>query len=667
MHSKPTYEELLIKIQELEKLEYKRNQTALELKHRYKFEKIIAEISSEFVGIRTESIDKVIDRALSLIGTFTEADRAYIFQFKNDTMLVDNTHEWCAVGVEPQIENIKDIPVGEELPWFAGHIRRRNTFHVPDVAALPPEARLEREHFEAQNIQSLIVVPMEMKERLIGFLGFDSVRNRRTWNDDDKSLLRFFGQTLSHVIERTRAENALKEANIILNRSPAVAFTWINQEDWPIEFVTENVENIFGYTAKEFLSGKVLYANCVHKDDLKRVGNEVKTFSNEKDTTEFNHLPYRIVTKDGDIKIVSDWTFINRDDEGNITYYKGIIEDITKRKQAEEALCESEERYRLHFENVLDVIYTIDSEFKLLDVSPSMEKLLGYKPKELIGRPFQDLNLLAPEYLEQAFSDCIRIFKGERITSSVYQFIARDGTKKWGEISGAPVIRDNQVVAITSVARDITERKQVEVNLRESDERYRGLFERSLEYVYLCDFEGNFIDANNTALEGLGYTKKDIKFLNFMSLLDKDQLPRAIESVEEILKTGSQKGIVEFRLKRKDGTHIDIESKGAIIYADGKPYAIQGIARDISGRKKLEEEREKLIYELRQALEKVKQLGGLLPICSHCKKIRDDKGYWNQVESYIRDHSDAKFSHGICPECAEKYYPDMDLYGENET
>jgi len=74
-----------------------------------------------------------------------------------------------------------------------------------------------------------------------------------------------------------------------------------------------------------------------------------------------------------------------------------------------------------------------------------------------------------------------------------------------------------------------------------------------------------------------------------------------------------------------------------------------------------------LIYELRQALEKVKQLGGLLPICSHCKKIRDDKGYWNQVESYIRDHSDAKFSHGICPECAEKYYPDMDLYGENET
>ena len=212
-----------------------------------------------------------------------------------------------------------------------------------------------------------------------------------------------------------------------------------------------------------------------------------------------------------------------------------------------------------------------------------------------------------------------------------------------------------------------SEHKQVEEALRESDERYRGLFERSLEYVYLHDFEGNFIDANNAALKGLGYTKKEIKSLNFISLLDKDQLPRAIESLEDMFKTGSQKSVVEYRLKRKDGAHIDIESKGAIIYADGKPYAIQGIARDITERKKLEEEKEKLIYELRQALEKVKQLGGLLPICSHCKKIRDDKGYWNQIESYIRDHSEAEFSHGICQECAEKYYPDMDLYGDEQT
>jgi len=67
---------------------------------------------------------------------------------------------------------------------------------------------------------------------------------------------------------------------------------------------------------------------------------------------------------------------------------------------------------------------------------------------------------------------------------------------------------------------------------------------------------------------------------------------------------------------------------------------------------------------LEAALSKIKTLSGMLPICSHCKKIRDDKGYWNQVESYIHEHTDAEFSHGICPDCAKKYYPEFDIYGE---
>jgi hypothetical protein len=68
--------------------------------------------------------------------------------------------------------------------------------------------------------------------------------------------------------------------------------------------------------------------------------------------------------------------------------------------------------------------------------------------------------------------------------------------------------------------------------------------------------------------------------------------------------------------------------------------------------------------KLEAALSKIKALSGMLPICSHCKKIRDDKGYWNQIETYIKEHSEAEFSHSICQECAKKYYPDMDIYDE---
>ena len=86
---------------------------------------------------------------------------------------------------------------------------------------------------------------------------------------------------------------------------------------------------------------------------------------------------------------------------------------------------------------------------------------------------------------------------------------------------------------------------------------------------------------------------------------------------------------------------------------------------EIQGRIEAEQDKEEIIQNLQLALAKVKTLSGLLPICSHCKKIRDDKGYWNQIESYIHDHSEAEFSHSICQECAKKYYPDMDIYDED--
>jgi len=102
---------------------------------------------------------------------------------------------------------------------------------------------------------------------------------------------------------------------------------------------------------------------------------------------------------------------------------------------------------------------------------------------------------------------------------------------------------------------------------------------------------------------------------------------------------------------------------------EAKVLAIANTAleKEAAQRKQVEEEREKLINDLRKALAEVKTLSGLLPICSACKKIRDDKGYWNQIEVFIRDHSDAQFSHSICPGCAQELYPDLKIYdSDNE-
>jgi len=253
-------------------------------------------------------------------------------------------------------------------------------------------------------------------------------------------------------------------------------------------------------------------------------------------------------------------------------------------KQAEAALRESEARYRLHFENVSDIIYTVDPEFKLLDISPSVERVLGYKPKELIGRPFQDLNVLASEYMEQAFSDSTRVLKGEVITSTVYQFIARDGTKKWGEVSGSPLIRDNQVVAIISVARDITERKRAESALKDEATWRRILIGESRDGIVVLDQNGKVREANRRYAEMIGYSMEEVIQLHvwdWETQWTREQLLEMIKTVDE---AGDH---FETRHRRKDGTFYDVEisTNGSVV---GGQKLVLCVCRDVTERKRVE-------------------------------------------------------------------------------
>lgn len=117
----------------------------------------------------------------------------------------------------------------------------------------------------------------------------------------------------------------------------------------------------------------------------------------------------------------------------------------------------------------------------------------------------------------------------------------------------------------------------------------------------------------------------------------------------------------EHRVQCRDGSWKWILDRGRIISwtDDGKPLRVVGTHTDIQARKLAELESERLISELRAALEQVRVLKGLLPLCSSCKRVRDDKGYWTRIEKYISEHSDAEVSHAICPECARRLYPEL--------
>ncbi|MCK4823404.1 PAS domain S-box protein, partial [bacterium] len=145
------------------------------------------------------------------------------------------------------------------------------------------------------------------------------------------------------------------------------------------------------------------------------------------------------------------------------------------------------------------------------------------------------------------------------------------------------IIEPQELCQITTELEESeAQHKQTDEALQESEERYKALFDRSLYFVYVHDFEGNFLDANKATLNLLGYTKKDISSLSFSSLLDEEQLPIAIKSLGEILKNGYQKNPTKFKLKTKKGDYVWVETEASLIYRKGKPYAVQGIARDIT-------------------------------------------------------------------------------------
>jgi PAS domain S-box-containing protein/putative nucleotidyltransferase with HDIG domain len=145
------------------------------------------------------------------------------------------------------------------------------------------------------------------------------------------------------------------------------------------------------------------------------------------------------------------------------------------------------------------------------------------------------------------------------------------------------------LTAICERLSKVITRYAAEKAAKESQERYTALFDRSLEIVYIHDFNGNFLDANSMALESLGYTREEIKSLNIASFIDQEQLPEALNRLDNLYRTGIQDELAEHSLKCKDGHYIDVEIRSSLIYHEGKPYAVQGMARDITEKKRTQE------------------------------------------------------------------------------
>jgi PAS domain S-box-containing protein len=165
-----------------------------------------------------------------------------------------------------------------------------------------------------------------------------------------KTIERQGDELKTQFAERKQVENALVNAYQIINQSPAVGFLWKNDEVWTVEFVSENVKSIFGYSTDELMSQKIRYSDIIYPEDIARVSREVESFSDDKSRSDFIHRPYRITVKGGETRWVLDRTYVQRDMSGEVTHFQGIVEDITERMEIDEELA----GYRDHLEELVE-------------------------------------------------------------------------------------------------------------------------------------------------------------------------------------------------------------------------------------------------------------------------------------------------------------------------
>ena len=292
-----------------------------------------------------------------------------------------------------------------------------------------------------------------------------------------------------------------------------------------------------------------------------------------------------------------------------------------------------EERYRLSFENTSDVIFIVDENLNILSMSQSAEKILGYKPEEFIGKLVTDMkHIFTPASFERAIADAMLILKGETISAKIYEFMAKDGTIKIGEVSGSPIMRNGQVTGFVSIARDITDRRRMEDELRNSAQKYRTILEDMNDMYYELDLKGNMTFFNKALLSLTARSPEELQGMNFRDYMSSEGSEDALKIFGEIYKTGKPRLFVN-EIVTKTGEVKYFESQAGLLLDENKqPIGFRGIARDITDRKKAQDERDQVLARLR------KTLGTMIQAMSAAVEARDPytSGHQRRVAALAR-------------------------------
>ncbi|SCL76019.1 Staphylococcus exoprotein expression protein R [Methanoculleus chikugoensis] len=382
-----------------------------QIQHRVDLEQVVSSISTKFIGLDPADLDGTLEETLRVLGLFLDVDRSYIFRFSPDLTSAENTHEWCAEGVEPQIDVLQNLPAGV-ISWGMEQIRARTSICISDIADLPQEAAAERDFLRGYGVMSIILVPIANADEILGVVGFETTRKARAWSDEDHTLLEIVGNLFADLFSRIRAQERLRESEerfrSLVERSHD-CYIRATTKPQAIEYISPSCESLTGYTREEILSEPDFIRQLIHPDDR-------KTFFallQERDACASQPYVFRIRRKDGRYIWVEACTIPVYGNDGRPVAIDYAIHDIDAWKQTEAALIQANKKLTLMNSivrhDILNQVTVVLGHIALLRDQPLDPAVVAAFEKQQaaieiirsqIGftRDYQDLGIRAPRW-----------------------------------------------------------------------------------------------------------------------------------------------------------------------------------------------------------------------------------------------------------------------------
>ncbi len=555
----------------------------------YRFNKLVTSISTRFIKMKPNQLDTYITDALEKIGTLAQVDRSYVFLFNDELTTMTNTHEWCADGISPEIDNLKDIPINT-YPYLWDHLSQHRVFHIPDITNLPPEAINEKEEFEREHIQSIICVPMEIEGSPIGFLGFDAVKTKKSWTDDDISLLKIVGEIFVNAYERKYAQEKIQKQNIFLRSiidSLTHPFYVINVKDHSIALANKAAGTL---PADDTVT---CYKHTHNQNSPCTGDNHPCPIREVQKTKKPICVDHQHTTSDGTKRTIAIHGYPIFDADGNVEQMIEYTIDISKQRDAEIALQKSEELLRLIINATQEAMIAIDENGHITLFNPAAEKMFGRTRTEMIGQP---LDLLMPEKYRTKHTHYVRQYFATGLPNmAINRTVELPGHRSDGTIFPMEIsLSTGQQGAkrfVIAVIRDISKKKLAKQALKESIEKFRDIAELLPVGIFETDENGVLTYANRTLIEVAGITPEDMKKgIKGVDLIAEEDREAATINFFNVL-NGKYLGPNDYQAITKSGKNIPVTIHSNAINRNGKAVGIRGIIVDISDRLRLEQER----------------------------------------------------------------------------